>query len=83
MVSLFSASNGKYNETWIIAVIQSVPPTDLQPPTSCTHSVKQWNEKQYTRVQGKWSEVENIASQECKQKQKSSHTGKIKKQKTR
>ena len=34
-------------------------------------------------MQGKRSNAENFGLQECKQKQKSSHTGKIRKQKTR
>ena len=32
-------------------------------------------------MQGKWAEAKNFESQECKQKQKSSHTGKIRKKK--
>ena len=34
-------------------------------------------------MQGNGSNAENFGSQECKQKQKSSHTGKMRKQKAR
>ena len=47
-----------------------------------THSTKQRNEKQHSRMQGKWSEVKNFPCQECKRKEKSSHSGKTKKRKT-
>ena len=53
------------------------------PPHTHTDSRKQRNEKQHPRMQEKWSNAENFGSQECKQKEKSSHTVKIRKQKTR
>ena len=34
-------------------------------------------------MQEEWSNAKKSGSEECKQKQKSSHTGKIRKQKTR
>ena len=54
-------------------------PTD--PPPHTLESKEK--EKQHSRMQGKWSNAENFGSQECKQKEKSSHTGKIRNQKIR
>ena len=54
------------------------------PPHAHAHSRKQKkNEKQHSRMQGKWSNAKKSGSEECTQKKKSSHTGKITKQKTR
>ena len=51
----------------------------FRPPPSPPHTRKQRYEKQHSRMQ---SNAKNSGREECKQKQKSSHTGKIRKQNT-
>ena len=54
-------------------------PTD--PPPHTLESKEQENQR--SRMQGNQSNAENFGSQECKQKEKSSHTGKIRNQKNK
>ena len=61
----------------IILIVEEI---EYTPPSP--HTRKQRNEKQHSRMRGKWSNAENLRCEESKQKQKLSHTGKIRKQKT-
>ena len=59
-------------------------PIDSLPPLARIHThtvVKQGNETQHSRMQGKQKNLEYFGSQECKQKQKSAHTAQIIQQK--
>ena len=58
-------------------------PTPTPHPTYKHIRRKQIKGKQHSRMQGKWSNLQNFPCQECKQNEKSSHTSKIRKQKTR
>ena len=52
-------------------------------PPQHTHTLQsKENEKHHSRMEGNWSDAENFGSQECKQKQKLTHTTQIIKQKT-
>ena len=53
------------------------------PPARHTHTLESKETKnKHSRMQGKLSEFKNFGCEECKQKEKSSHTGKTRKQKT-
>ena len=55
-------------------------PTYLSLPRTIENKEKK---NKHSRMQGKWSDAENFASEERKQKQKLLLTSKIRKQKTR
>ena len=56
--------------------------THSPPPHTHTLECKE-RENQHSRMQGKGSNAKKSGCEKCKQKQKSSHTGKMRKQKTR